>query len=895
MMAIDWRGYVRARLKRLHTSPEREIEIVEELASQLEATHARAIARGLSEEQARQLAAAEVPDWNALARTLARIESPARPKPAPGSGSGIMTGFVQDIRYALRGLAGAPGFAAGAITTLALGIGATTIIYSLVDGILLRPLPIRDPDRVVLAREINPRGTQMGVSYPNFQDWRARAQSYESLAGWFGRPANLTGLGQPRRIMIRQVTWNLFDTLGVRPAVGRGFVEADDRQGAPRVCLVSHGFWQREMGGRESALGATITLDDSPVTVVGVLPPDFTVARQEDAFITIAAWLQPNDSLLARGNHGGLAAIGRLKDGVTVESAAAELSAIAAQLAQEYPATNSGNGAIAIPLFEVLVSASRPMLLVLLGAVAAMLSIACVNLANLLLARGSARAHEIAVRHALGAKRWRVVRQLLTESVILGLSGGVAGIALAWAGLGSVLALLPSDQARLHLVALDERVLVVALLVSMLTGVLFGLAPAFQAATGRSLSLLRTTRVSSGAAHGSSTTRRALLMAEVSLALVLLVGAGLMLRTMTNLMSVDLGFDAEHVVSAQFGLPAQRYPVEQRRLFYDSARERLLAVPGVQDAAFTLSLPVQGSNWNSIFIVEGQPVPERANLPSSAWTPVSPSYFDVMGIRVLRGRGFLDADGPDAARVAVINETFARRFWPDGDPIGQRIKQGWPEDKTPWREIVGVVRDVKTGGVDQPAALQAYLPLAHEPSRFLTVVARVEGDPALLARSVEAALQQVDPSLPVYEIRTMDAVIDRSVGQQRLTMTLLLGFAVLALLMAAVGVFGVTAYTVAQRTHELGLRMALGADRFAVMRLVMREELGACLIGVALGLGGAIALSSLLEGLLFSVAPRDPATLAAVSVLLLAVTGLAAYLPALRATRIDPISALRAE
>jgi putative ABC transport system permease protein len=893
---MDWRRYVRSRLPRLETSAEREIEIVEELAGQLEAVYQRALARGASPGDARAAAEAEVPDWNAFARAVRRTSRPPRLSPAPGAGGGgIMTGFVQDSRYALRALARAPGFAAVAITTLALGIGATTIVYSLVDGILLRPLPVREANRVVLVRELSPRGTQMGVSYPNFLDWRARAQSFESFAGWFGRSANLTGLGQARRIMIRQVTWNLFDTLGVRTVAGRGFVEADDQQGAARVCLVSYGFWQRELGGRPDALGSSITLDDSPVTVVGVLPAEFTVARQEDAFITIAAWMAPNDSLLGRGNHGGLAAIGRLKAGTSVETAAAEMSSIASQLAQEYPATNSGNGAIAMPLFEVLVSTARPMLMVLLGAVAAMLLIACVNLANLLLARGSARAQEIAVRRALGARSWRVIRQLLTESVILGLAGGVAGIVLAWAGFGSVLALLPSDQPRLHIVALDQRVLLVALAVSMLTGLLFGLVPAFQAASGRAQSLLRTTRVASGAAHGRSGARRALLMAEVALALVLLVGAGLMLRTMTNLMAIDLGFDAGQVISAQFALPPQRYPVAQRFVFYDAARQRLMAVPGIQDAAFTISLPVQGSNWNSIFIVEGQPVPERANLPSAAWTPVSPSYFDVMGIRLRHGRAFLPTDGPDSPRVAVVNEALARRFWPDGDALGQRIKQGWPEDKTPWREIVGIVRDVKTGGVDQPTALQAYLPLVHEPGRFLTVVARTAGDPATLARSIEAALQEVDPHLPVYEIHTMDAVVDRSVGQQRLTMILLLGFAALALVMAAVGVFGVTAYAVSQRTHELGVRMALGADRGAVLRLVMREELGACLAGVGLGLAGALALSSLLQGLLFGVAPRDPITLAAVSLLLIAVTALAGYLPARRATRIDPVAALRAE
>jgi putative ABC transport system permease protein len=900
----DWRRYVRDRLPPLDIPPEREIEIVAELALQLEAAYEAAVTRGLTESAAVASAEGEVPDWAALAAALSRIERPVaarvptRLRPTADSSviglsrGGFMAGFVQDVRYAVRALSRAPGFAAVAIATLALGIGATTVVYSLFDGILLRPLPIADADRVVLARELGPDGEEFSVSWPNFVDWRERAKSFHDLAVWRGLPANLTGTEHPRRIMIRQVSSNLFDVLGVRPVMGRNLTPADDQPGVELVALVSYGFWQRELGGDTAAMGQRIMLNETPVTVVGVLPADFTVARQEDVFLPLGNFLTAGSFLLMRGNHNGLAAVGRLAPEATVESARAELATIAAQLAQEYPETNSGASATLRPLFEVLVSTARPMLSVLLGAVLAMLLIACVNLANLQLARSSRRAPELAVRRALGAESWRIGRQLLTESVLIGVCGGIAGVLLAWVGFGAIVALLPTDQPRVHTVALDARVLAVAAAVSILTGVLFGLLPALHGATGRSLSLLRSARVT-GAASSRNTTRRALLLAEVALALVLLAGAGLMVRTMSNLLSIDPGFQAKGVISAQVSLPMARYNAEQRRAFYGAVVERARAIPGIVNAAWTISLPVQGSNWNSVFIVNDQPVPPRADLPSAAFTTVTPGYHETMAIPLLRGRLLHESDASGSPTVAVVNETFAKRFWPTGNAIGQRLKQGWPEDQSAWREIVGIVRDVKTSGIDQPAALHVYLPLAQVPSSSVALVARTRGDAATLAGPIEAVIHEIDPNLPVYDIRTLDEVIGRGVGLQRLTMVLLLGFAGLALVMAAVGVFGVTAYVVSQRTHELGVRMALGADRGAVLRLVLGEELKVCVMGIGAGIAGALVLSSVLETLLYDVAPRDPATLAIVSAVLIAVTALAGYFPARRATRIDPMNALR--
>ena len=903
---VNWRRYVRAHLPSLDLAAEREADIVEELAQQLESSYDAARARGADDVEAQRIAESEIGDWPGFASTVSRIERPMasrvpfafRPAvalpPMPSSRGGVMSGFVQDVRYAIRALVRAPGFAAVAIATLALGIGATTIVYSLVDGILLRPLPIHEPDRVVLARELGSNGVEFSLAWPNFVDWKARARSFSTLAAWSGLPTNLTGVDHPRRLMARQITWNLLDVLGVQPILGRALTEADDTPGAERVCLVSYGFWQRELGGAGSAIGRVLMLDERPYIVVGVLPRDFTIARQEDIFRPLGGFLQPGSSLLGRGNHNGLAAIGRLAPGATVESARAELATIAADLAREYPETNSGQSAMARPLFEVLVSDSRPMLTVLLGAVLAMLLIACVNLANLLLARSSGRAQELAVRRALGAAGWRIGRQLLTESVLLGLIGGVAGTLLAWAGFSAVLRLLPSDQPRIHVVTLDARVLLVAAGVSVLTGVLFGLLPALQAATGRSLSLLRSARVT-GSATPRTRTRQMLLLAEVALALVLLAGAGLMMRTMANLLAIDPGFEPSGVISAQISLPSARYTREQARAFYDAATARLQGGPGVVSAAFTNSLPVQGSTWNSVFIVNDQPVPARADLPSTAFTTVTPAYHETMGIRLVKGRLLLPSDGPDSATVAVVNETFAKRFWPSGDAIGQRVKQGWPEDRAPWREIVGIVRDVKVSGVSLDPGLQVYLPINQVTSTSVAVVVRTRVAPASFGGALEAALHSVDPNLPVYDIRTMEDVIGRGVGQQRLTMVLLLGFAALALVMAAVGVFGVTAYSVSQRTHELGVRMALGADRVTVLRLVLRQELSACALGIVAGVAGAVALSTLLQSLLYGVPPRDPATLAIASALMVAVTLAAGYLPARRATRIDPVKAMRVE
>ncbi|MGE3274468.1 MAG: ABC transporter permease [Vicinamibacterales bacterium] len=903
---MDWRAYVRRHLPPLAIPAERETEIVEELAQQLEGAYDAARARGADEAGARAAASAEVPDWPALARTLERIERPLasrippplRPTPdSPALGAptgGPMTGLLQDVRYAVRALRKAPGFAAMAIATLALGIAATAIVYSLVDGVLLRPLPFRDPDRVVLVRETTNTGGGMSVAWPNFLDWQARATSFESIGGWAGYPINLTDVDRPERLLGRYVTANLFDVLGVRPALGRTFVGDDDRYGAEPVVIISDRLWRTHFGGDPGMLGRQLRLDDIPTTVVGVLPSSFSINQPDDVFLPVGQLMSPDSYRRQRANHWGLSAIARLKPGVPVEQARAEMDALAAQLAAEHPESNSGNGAMLLQLHELLVQDVRPMLLVLLASVGVLLLIGCANLANLMLARAAGRGQEMAVRRALGAGRWRVVRQLLTESLLLSSAGGLAGVLLAIGGLRTVLAVLPSTFPRLHLVSLNGHVVLIAAAVSIATGLLFGLVPALHAAGGRAPSLLRGSRVS-GSGGTRAVTRRLLLVGEIALAVVLLTGAGLMARTMARLLEIDPGVRTSDVLTAQFQLRGQRYGTDEQLLaFAEQARARVEAVPGVRSAAFAGALPIDNPTWSSVFVIEGQPEPPRAEVPSIILTPVSDGYFDTVGLPIVQGRAPGPRDTADTPFVAVVNRTFAERYFPGESAIGHRFKQGWTLDNgAPWIEIVGVTGDVKMSGLETPTIIQAYLAFRQYPQNDLALLVRTAGPPAAAAGSVEAALHEVDPNLPLYAVRTMDTVVGDAVGSERLTLLLLGGFAGLALLLAAVGVFGVTAYAVSQRTHEFGLRMALGADRGRVLGMVLGDGIRTALIGVGLGLAGALALAGLMRSLLYEVAPRDPLTLAATCAVLFVVASVASLLPALRATRVNPATALR--
>ena len=798
-----------------------------------------------------------------------------------------------DLRYAVRSYAKAPAFTVIILTTLALGIGASTAIFSMVNGILLQPLPLPDPDRLVYANEVNGKGVVISMAWPNYVDWRARAQSFQSLANSRDEPYTLTGVDRAQRLRGRRVTGNFFQTLGVSPVLGRGFTEEDDRPNTPPAVVISEPFWRTQLGADPAIIGRTLQLNDAAHTVVGVLPRDFQFVRPYDVFVSMGP-MAGERNLLDRGNHTGFYALGRLKPGVSVEAAGAELRSIAASLEREYPNTNTGVSVRAERLADRLVTDIRLTLLVLFGAVGFLLLIACVNVANLLVARGAARQHELAVRAALGGSRRRLVSQMLVESTFVSIAGGALGVgAGAWL-LRALVAVAPEGTPRIADVRLDAAALAFAFAAAAICGLVFGALPAFQASGDAGQQVLVRGRAA-GFASRSHRLRRGLMVVETALALVLLTGAGLMMRTLHELTQVETGFRSDHLVTTRFSLAGEQWTRPKRVAFYNELQSRLRAVPGISDAAFTYSLPIDGSNWNSIFIVGDKPVPPRSQLPSAAFTPVSAGFFETMGMRLIRGRFFDGTDSATAPKVTVINESLAKRLWPGEDAVGKRLKQGWPETPNEWREVVGVVADVKLNGVAAETPMQAYLPLPQEPPESMAIVARTQGDPAAAGPAIEAAMQQLNKDLPLFQIRTMDDVLGTSLARQRMSMLVFVIFALVALTLASIGLYGVVAHGVTERMHEIGVRIALGAEQWHVVGMIVRQGLSMALVGTAIGVAGAIALSRWIQSLLFGVTATDPATLAAVVTVLLAVAVVACSVPAWRATRVDPTSALRAE
>ncbi len=805
-----------------------------------------------------------------------------------------MGNLLHDLRYGLRMLIKNPGFTSIAVLTLALGIGANTAIFSVVHALVLRPLPYLEPDRLVLLGVKSSAGDRQPVSYPNFADWRARAQSFESIASTRNQPFTLTGTVYPARLRGRTINWNFFQVLGVGVQLGRLFSETDDRFGAARTAILSNALWQERFGSDADVIGKTIVMDGEPYTIIGVLPQGFEYFRAADVYVPISIFLQPNSGLADRGSSFGLYAVGRLKPGVTAEQANREMETLGAQLQLEYPAINGGQSALAVRLQDVMSEDVRQSLWILLGAVGFILLIACVNVANLLLVRVAERQKEITVRLALGAGTWRIVRQLLSESLLLALMGGAVGLLAGRWMLDGLLALAPEDIPQLSRVGLDRPVLLFTLGVAVATSILCGLLPALQASrTELNTALKENGRASAGSMREG--TRKALLIVEVSLAIILLAGAGLLIRSMVHLLNVDMGFNSENLLTMRFNLVGEKYNSQTNRVFYDECLARVNTLPGVQSAALTNSLPIEGSYWDSVFSVADQPAPSRAELPGTDCVQVSANYFETMGLRLLKGRLFTSADSANSLPVVVINETLARRLWAGGDPIGKRIKLGFPEYPSPWREVIGVVNDVKLNGVEQQTTMQTYMPLAQEPGALLGVVVRTTGDPHAVSASVEQAIHSVDGNLAIYSVQTLEQLLSKSLAQRRLMLVLLTSFAVLALLLAAVGVYGVIAYSVRQRTHEIGIRLALGAQKNDLLRMVMGQGLKLVAFSVGIGLVGAWVLTRWMTTLLFNVEPTDPLTFAAISLLLTGVALMACYLPARRATKIDPMIALRCE
>ncbi len=806
-----------------------------------------------------------------------------------------MGALWQDVRYAWRMLRRQPGFATVAVVTLALGIGATTAVFTVVNGVLLRPLSYGHPDRIVSLAWGRPGRMSPWFSPLNFQDFTNQSQAFSGAAAYTPLFSNLTGLGDPERLRGAQVTWNFFDVLEMRMARGRAFLADDAKAPGPNVIVLSDGLWKRSFGGRADAVGATVQLDGQPFTIVGVAPPDLTLPRATEFWEPLI--FTPRDvSPQARGAQWVMVAA-RLKDGTTLAQANGALATVGARLAADFPKTNGGGtSALATPLQQQMVSNIRPALLILLGAVAFVLLIACVNVANLLLARAQSRLREVAVRAALGAGRGRLVQQFLSESLLLGAVGGAGGLLVAYWWLRALVALGPTTIPRLAEVTIDLRVLAFTVGVAVATSVLFGLAPAL-ASTGSVLARV-IAGAGRGAVGGGTRTRKTLVVCEMALAVVLLVGAGLLVRSYDALQQVNPGFNPDHVLTASISLPAAKYPDSADDGRFTSALvERLASAPGVESAAVAFGLPFSvGFNAATSFTRPGET--DSADTPSAGMRIVTPGYFKTMGIPLRAGRGFDAHDDETGAEVVLINETAARRFWPDRNPIGDQIHVGVrlaSNERSGQKTIVGVVADVKYGGLDSKAGPEIYLPYAQQRVDSYTVALRTSGDPLAVGPALREAVGALDRELPVADLEPMAGLIGASVAERRFTMLLLVAFAVVAATLAAIGIYGVLAYLVGQRTPEIGVRMALGAAPRDVARLFVREGMALTAVGLALGVAGALAATRALTSLLFGVTATDTVTFVSVALALGAVALAASYVPARRAARVDPMNALRTE
>ncbi|MCP4659686.1 MAG: ABC transporter permease [bacterium] len=805
-----------------------------------------------------------------------------------------MTILLQDLRYALRTLVSRPGFTAAGLLTLALGIGATTAVFSVVNGVLLRPLSYPQADRIVMIRASNPEAgfPHISVSPLNFRDWREQNQRLDPMVAILQENYNFTGGDYPERLRGLRVSAGFFSVMGVAPALGRGFLPEEDQPGGENVVVLSHGLWQRRFGGDPGIVDQTILLNGESYQVVGVAPLDFSFPRDMDVWAPIALDYNQYD----RGDR-WVYALGRLKPGATLAGAQADLSRIAAGLAQEYPDSNTGWGVLVEPLREVVVKNIRPALLVLLTAVAFVLLIAVANVANLFLARLTTREKEVTLRYALGASRTRLIRQLLTESVVLALLGGGLGLLLATWGTEALLARFADYIPRSAGVSVDGNVLGFTLLVSMAAGLVFGVMPALQV-SGRNLAepMGEAGRALTGNA-GSGRLRRILVGVEVALALVLLVGASLLIRSFVNLVGIDPGFSAKQVLTMKLDLPEAGYAEDAPRIaFYRELLERIEALPGVASAATIEPMPLAGGWTAEEFTIEGRPVPDPSEAPGTNYRLASPGYFETMEIPLLAGRTLTEADSEGALPVAVINKTLADRFFPQGDAIDRRLTFDVPptEDSV-WFTIVGIVGDVRWAELDTEAGPETYVATLQRPDRFATLVVRAESDPFALAAPVRSVVQAVDPDLPVYNLRTVDELVALSLGQPRFATALLALFAAVALALAILGIYGVVSYSVSQRFREVGIRMALGASGSEVLRMVVGQGMVPVVAGVGAGVVGALGLTRFLASQIYGVSTMDPLIFAGVAAVLLLVALTASFLPARRATGVEPMLVLRHE
>jgi putative ABC transport system permease protein len=817
--------------------------------------------------------------------------------------------MLSDVRYTLRVLRKSPGFAIIVVLALALGIGANTAIFSVVNAVLLRALPFPDPGRIVMVWSPNPQVIagvdELPPSNADLKDWREQNHVFESLAGFTSRQFNLAGQGDPERVGGAEVTVDFLPALGVKPERGRWFT-ADEDQPGKRVAIISHALWQRRYAGDQGILGRQITIDGQSYTVAGVMPPGFQFPRGSELpnFYAFAAqtevWtplgLEPK-RWNNRGSH-MLVALARLKPGTSLQRAQSEMTAIEKRLSGQFE-DSRGWTAKVVPLHDQIVGGTRVALWTLLGAVGFVLLIACANVANIVLARSSARQKEMAIRTAVGATRLHVVRQLLTESVLLSVAGGALGLVLASVGIEVLLSITPVDIPRMQRVGIDGRVLAFTAVVSVITGLLFGLAPALQMSGSRLSETLKESGRGSSAAAGSRRFRGALVVCEVALALVLLAGAGLLMKSFVRLTQIDPGFHAESVLTMDLTLPQFKYPTAQKQAaFFRQVLDRVTLLPGVATVGAISRLPLGNSAEEmDAFSIEGKPKPSSGQVPLAEYRVCSADYFQALGIPLVRGRWLTSSDAEDRPRVVLINDTLARQYFPGEDPLGKRFKIP-PDSTNPWLTIVGIVHDVKHNSLAAPAPPQLYVSYLQMADTQMTLVIRTSGDPLQVVAAARNEVRSVDPDQPVANVRTMEKIVAASVARPRVNMLLLGIFAAVALVLAAVGLYGVISYSVGQRAHEIGIRMALGAKRSDVLGMVLRQGMTLVAAGLAAGLAVALIMSRMLaslSSLLYEVSATDPVILAGVVLVLAAAATVACTLPALKATRVDPVTALRCE
>jgi len=796
-----------------------------------------------------------------------------------------------DLRHARRLLGARPGFTAIAVLTLAIGIGANTAIFSVVFGVLLSPLDFHAPDRLAILWRSNAEQAtgNYPVPAPEYLDWTAQNRSFDRTAAVRQQSAVLTGTDEPERLIGAAVTAGLFPLLGTAPALGRGLLEEENQTGRDEVVVLSDGLWSRRFAADSAVIGRQVELDGQRRTVIGVMPPGFTFPGQSQFWTPLV--FSP-EQLADRDWH-FLLMIARLRDGVTFADAQRDMSAIGARLAAAYPETNEGWAAVVQPLMDAVVGNVRTTIWVLFGAVTFVLLIACLNVANLLLTQAAGRQRELCIRAALGAGMGRLVRQLLVESVLLSLIGGTAGLGLAFFGL-ETLSTATGSLPRAANVSINGTVLLFTVGLAVVTGVLFGLLPAWQARRIDLTEGLKEGSRGAGLSGRRSRLGRVLVTSEIAVAMVLVVGAGLMVQSFRYLMGVDPGFQAGQVLTARVALPQARYPAPERIIdFTDRLRARVGALPGVTRVAVAPFIPMAGGGPQFRYRLASDPVGSVNDMPVGAFSPVSPDFFETMGIPVAAGRTFGGQDARGQPAVVIVNEAFVRRHFPSDKAIGERLVISYEEPNAPEREIVGVVRDVRNAGLTADPTPTMYVPFRQVPWNSVALVVRTGADPGTVTPAIRGVLRELDPDLPLYSVSTYEDILAQVVAQPRFRMQLLTTFAVVALLLAAVGVYGVMAYTVVQRRQEIGVRMALGAAPGAVRAMVLREALAVGLVGAGLGTLGALALSRVVASLLYQVAPTDPVTYAAVAGLLAAVTAAAGYLPAFRASRVDPVAALR--